>query len=229
MGREGGRRLSAVTADARSPPLSGQARPAARSACATTARRDRARVRERPGQRLAGRQATAERSCGARARTAPARIGSPEPCPSPSSAPTRRQAAQSNTQSAPTRRVPEPEQVPLDRIRPGLQPIVTRRDTAAFTPRASDERTDHDAAGLKRQRRPRRPIPVTARVATRSGEVLQRHRQRPWRTHRAPRATPASRRSRRSWPNHARTRGSALRRTTTRPLKSRLRIRPTSG
>ena len=77
------------------------------------------------------------------------------------------------------RRVPEPEQVPLDRIRPGLQPIVTRRDTAAFTPRASDERTDHDAAGLGRQRRPRRPVPDTARVATRSGEVLQRHRQRP--------------------------------------------------
>ena len=55
------------------PPRSGQARPAARSACATSARPCRARVRERPGRRPAGRQASAERSCGARARTAPAR------------------------------------------------------------------------------------------------------------------------------------------------------------
>ena len=78
-----------------------------------------------------------------------------------------------------TRGMPQPEQVPLDRIRAGLKPIVARRDTAAFAPRASNERTNHDAAGLGRQRRPRRPVPDTARVATRSGEVLQRHRQRP--------------------------------------------------
>ena len=168
------------------PPRSGQARPAARSACATSAQPGRARVREQPAQPTAGRRATAERSCGARARTVPAQgpeRGSLAP------AHHRRDPDDELLDRARVPRracgVPEPEQVSLDRVRPGLQAIVTRRDAPPLAARASDERTNHQAAGLGRQRRPSRPIPDAARIAMRSGGVLQRHRQRPRRTDRA--------------------------------------------
>jgi hypothetical protein len=51
----------------------------------------------------------------------------------------------------------------------------------------------------------------------------------PDRTRRARRATPTSGRSRRSWPNPPQTHHGAIRRTTTRPPKQGLRIRPQSG
>jgi hypothetical protein len=78
------------------------------------------------------------------------------------------------------RRMPEPEQIALDRIDARLQPIIAGRDAAAPAPRGRQQRTDDQAPGLGRQRLARRPVPATARnTAARRGGVLQRHRQRP--------------------------------------------------
>ena len=88
-------------------------------------------------------------------------------------------------------RVPEPEQVALDRVRARLQPIVTRRRAPARSPRATQQRVDHQPPGLGRQRLDRRPIPTTRRPSSStSGCAIQRHRQRP----KAPRQRSATRR-----------------------------------
>ena len=51
------------------------------------------------------------------------------------------------------RRVPEPEQVALDRVRARLQPIVTRRRTAPRPPRPAQQRGHDQPARLGRDRR----------------------------------------------------------------------------
>jgi hypothetical protein len=76
------------------------------------------------------------------------------------------------------RRVTEPKQVPLDRVRARLQPIVTRRRTPPRTPRATKQCAHDQPARLGRDRRARRSIPTTSR-STRRRCALQRHRQRP--------------------------------------------------
>jgi len=79
-------------------------------------------------------------------------------------------------------RVPEPEQVALDRVRARLQPIITRRLTPARTTSPPEQRAHGQAARLGRQRLKRRPIPTTASrraSTTRCGCAIQRHRQRP--------------------------------------------------
>ena len=64
-------------------------------------------------------------------------------------------------------RVPEPEQVALDRVRARLQPIITRRRAAARSRRARPSSAhDHQPARLSRQRLDRRPIPTTRRPSS---------------------------------------------------------------
>lgn len=79
------------------------------------------------------------------------------------------------------RRVPQPEQVPLDHIHTGVDPVIARRDAAACPARTSKQRTDDEPAGLGRKRRPSRavPTPLRRRAAAMPVWVLQRHRQRP--------------------------------------------------
>jgi hypothetical protein len=74
-------------------------------------------------------------------------------------------------------RMTEPEQVPLDRVRPRLQTIVTRRSAAAREASTREQGGDDQTPGLVRQRLARRPIPTARRSSTRS--AVQRHRQRP--------------------------------------------------
>jgi hypothetical protein len=82
------------------------------------------------------------------------------------------------------RRVPEPEQVALDRVRPRLDPIITRRDAPAGAPGAAQQRAHHQPAGLRWQRRVRRPIPTARRpAAVMRGCAFQRHRERPTTPH----------------------------------------------
>ena len=88
-------------------------------------------------------------------------------------------------------RVPEAEQVPLDRVRARFQPIVTRRLAAARSSCPAEQGIDDQAPGLGRQRLRRRAIPTTPRPTSgKKGGALQRHRQRPKapRQHEAPRA-----------------------------------------
>ncbi len=76
--------------------------------------------------------------------------------------------------------VPEPEQIPLQRIHPRLQTIVTRRRAPPRTPCPSQQRVDDQAARLGRQRLDRGPVPRPAPTsAIRRGYAIQRHRQRP--------------------------------------------------
>jgi hypothetical protein len=78
------------------------------------------------------------------------------------------------------RRVPEPEQVPLDRVRPRLEPVVARRDAAASAAGTPEQRADDQAPRLTRERLARRSVPAATRNgAARRRGVLQRHRQRP--------------------------------------------------
>jgi hypothetical protein len=78
------------------------------------------------------------------------------------------------------RRMPEPKQVALDRVRARLEPVIARRDAAAPATRTTEQRAHDQAPGLGRKRLARRPIPATTRnSATRRRGVLQRHRQRP--------------------------------------------------
>jgi hypothetical protein len=78
------------------------------------------------------------------------------------------------------RRVPEPEEVALDRVRAGLEAVITRCGAAATTPSTPEQRTDDEAPGLGRKRLAQRPVPATTRKgATRRGGLLQLHRQCP--------------------------------------------------
>jgi hypothetical protein len=77
-------------------------------------------------------------------------------------------------------RVPQPEQVALERVRPRLQSVIARRRAAAPAPRPAQQRAHHQSPGLRRQRRDRRPIPTTRRPGRASNRcAIQRHRQRP--------------------------------------------------
>jgi hypothetical protein len=89
----------------------------------------------------------------------------------------RHQLLQRTREPARPRRMPQPEQVALDRVHPRLQPIITRRPTATPPPRPAQQRAHDQPARLRRDRRARRPISTTTRP-TRRG-ALQRHRQRP--------------------------------------------------
>ena len=74
------------------------------------------------------------------------------------------------------RRVAQPEQVALDRVRARLKPVIPGRRAAARRSRAGQQRDDHQPPGLGRQRFDRRPVPPARRGI---GCALQRHRQRP--------------------------------------------------
>ena len=164
--------------------------PAARSACATTARGCRARAHARPRPRPAGRPASAARSCDARARTAPAPRARAGRVPQPITGANPTTSCSTDVANRPDRcRVTEPEQVALDRVRARLQPIITRRRAPPRAARATQQRAHHHAPGLRRQRRARRPIPTTTRrLASGKRCAFQRHRQRP--------ATPGARTTR---------------------------------
>lgn len=101
-------------------------------------------------------------------------------------------------------RVPEPEQVSLDRVRPRLEPIVTGRRAPALAASAPQQRHDDEPARLSRQRLDRRAIPATR--ARRRRRKLQRHRQRPKapRQQEALRARADARGTAGSGPNHQR-------------------------
>ena len=57
----------------------------------------------------------------------------------------------------------EPEQVPLDRVEPRLEAIVTGRDASTRTPCATDKGADDETAWLGRKRLARRPVPAATR------------------------------------------------------------------
>jgi hypothetical protein len=76
--------------------------------------------------------------------------------------------------------MPQPEQVPLDRVGARLKPVIAGRRAAALAARPNEQSVDDQAAGLSGQRRARRPIPTTRRRSSpNSGCAIQPHRQRP--------------------------------------------------
>jgi hypothetical protein len=94
--------------------------------------------------------------------------------------------------------VPEPEQVPLDRVRARLQPIVPGRRAPALASRSPKQRDDDQRSRLSRQRLTRRAKPTTTRSPSRGcGSTLQGHGQRPQasRQHEAPHTNRRSRHS----------------------------------
>ena len=96
------------------------------------ARRRRARARARPGRRPAGHRASAARCAGARARTAPAPTAiARDRAPADHRRQPHDQLRDRRREPRRPRRVPEPEQVALDRVRARLQPIITRRRAPA--------------------------------------------------------------------------------------------------
>jgi energy-coupling factor transporter ATP-binding protein EcfA2 len=108
-------------------------RRAAPSGYATAARTGRARARARRSSRPAGHQASAARSCDARAQTAFAPRALRGRLPQPSPAPTQRRAA---SRTAPTAPHAEPEQVALDCVHPRVErdgQNATEADEAATT------------------------------------------------------------------------------------------------
>ena len=102
------------------------------------------------------------------------------------------------------RRMPEPEQVPLDRVGARLQPVVARRDTPA-RPRAPATATRTRPRARARQAAARAPAGTSddAHQRDQKKESAPAAPPAPERTDRAREPAAASGRSRRSWTNRA--------------------------
>ena len=139
-------------------------------------------------------------ACDARARTAPARRVARDRAPAHHRRQPRHQLPDRRREPRRALRVPEPEQVALDRVRARLQPIITGRRAAARAARAAQQRGHHHAPGLGRQRLDRRPIPTTRRPSSSSVRMCDPAAPpTPEGAAAASSTAPASGRSRHSW------------------------------
>ena len=125
--------------------------------------------------------------------------------------------------------MPQPEQVALDRVRPRLEPIITRRRTAARPPRATQQRAHDQAARLRRDRRASPGRYQRRRARRRRSDARSSGTASARSTRRARHAAHASGHSRRNWTSRPQPRAGLSRAHEDPTPRKGLAIRPPGG